>query len=165
MQYTSKSVEETEEIAKDFINDFILQEKNRDKAFVVGLYGDLGAGKTTFMKCFAKNLGVKETIQSPTFVIMKKYELRSTSNEEREKKESDLSYLVPRTSYACLYHIDAYRIEKDEEMLKLGWDEIIHNPNNLVFVEWPEIIKDIMPPHTKIFFEHIKENEREIKII
>jgi tRNA threonylcarbamoyladenosine biosynthesis protein TsaE len=172
MQYISKSVEETEEIAKIFINDFILPEKSREKAFVVGLYGDLGAGKTTFMKYLAKNLDVKETIQSPTFVIMKKYDLsvektglRDTSKEESKKKESDLSYLVPRTSYCYLYHIDAYRIESNDEMLKLGWNEIISNPKNIIFVEWPEIIKDIMPSHTKIFFEHLSENERKIKII
>lgn len=163
LEYISKSVEETEEIAKNFINDFILQEKSRNKAFVVGLYGDLGAGKTTFMKCLAKNLGVKETIQSPTFVIMKSYILKGASKKAQVKEKEPSNF---QTFYfQTLYHIDAYRIEKDEEMLKLEWDEIIHDPNNLVFVEWPEIIKDIMPLHTKIFFEHISENEREIKII
>lgn len=162
MQYLSKKVEDTEKIAKNFIKDFILSHQNRDKAFVVGLYGDLGAGKTTFMKYLAKNLGVEETIQSPTFVIMKSYSLKGASKKAQVKEKEPSNF---QTFYfQTLYHIDSYRIEKDEEMLKLGWNEIISNPKNLVFVEWPEIIKDIMPPHTKIFFEHISQNERKIKI-
>lgn len=159
MEFLSKKTQDTEEIAKNFIKDFILRAQN-DKAFVVGLYGDLGAGKTTFMKYLAKNLGVKETIQSPTFVIMKKYKIQNPES----RIQNPASVKIPDSRFQILIHIDSYRIENDEEMLKLGWDEIISNPNNMVFVEWPEIIKDIMPPHTKIFFEHISENERKIKI-
>ena len=116
------------------------------KATVVGLYGELGSGKTTFMKFLAESLGVNETIQSPTFVIEKIYELVNQS-------------------FQHLIHIDAYRIEKENEMINLGWQEIIADHKNLICIEWPERIAGIMPEHIKIFFNHSgNESERKIKI-
>lgn len=175
MEFITKSLEETKKIATDFATS-ICREDPPDRAIragahlgkngatVVGLYGELGSGKTTFMKYLAESFGVKETIQSPTFVIMKKYELRVTSNEVR--KNYSQSYLVSRTSYFdFLYHFDAYRIEKDEEMLNLGWQEIITDPKNLICIEWPERIRGLMPPHIMLRFEHgERENERKISI-
>ena len=144
MIFLSKSEEETKKVAIDFASS--IKSSQNDEAKVVGLYGELGAGKTTFMKYLAEFLGVEETIQSPTFVIMKIYEIF---------KGEVLRSLI---------HIDAYRIEKEEEMLNLGWGEIIKDPKNLICIEWPERIKGIMPEHTKIFFEHLEENERKITI-
>ena len=143
MEFLSKNAEETRKIARDFAKSL---KPNQTMATVVGLYGELGAGKTTFMKYLGEFLGVEETIQSPTFVIMKIYEIF---------KGEVLRSLI---------HIDAYRIEKEEEMLNLGWGEIIKDPKNLICIEWPERIKGIMPEHTKIFFEHLEENERKITI-
>lgn len=151
MEFVSKSAGETAKIASGFAkailekSDFV---KNKvAKAAIVGLYGELGSGKTTFIKFLAEAFGIKETIQSPTFVIMKSFSLS----------------LFP--SFNKLIHVDAYRIEKEEEMLKLGWQEIISNPQNLILVEWPERISEIMPPHTRIFFEYgSSENERKIII-
>ena len=142
MEFISKSLEETAEIASNFASELELKESG---ATVVGLYGDLGSGKTTFMKYLAENLGIKETIQSPTFVIMKIFNFQSSI-------------------FNKLIHIDAYRIEKEEEMLNLGWQEIISDPKNLICIEWPERISGVIPTHTKIIFEHINENERKIKI-
>jgi|SRR3989344_1010719 len=137
MEYVSKSVEETAQIAKDFASSL---DGAHQRAMVVGLYGDLGSGKTTFMKYLAESFGITETIQSPTFVIEKIYELQN-------KK------------FRHLIHIDAYRIEKEEEMLNLGWSGIISDPKNLICVEWPERIKGIMPPHIVLKFEHVEDNE------
>ncbi len=161
MEFLSKDVSETAQIALDFANSL---EDDHQGATVVGLYGELGSGKTTFMKYLAKAFGVEETIQSPTFVIMRKYELRSTSYEVRENPGK--SQLATRNSYFdFLIHIDAYRIEKESEMINLGWQKIIADPKNLICVEWPERIAGIMPLYTKIFFEHgSNENERKIKI-
>lgn len=148
MQFLSKSVEETSQIASNFLNNLSKSEK---VATVIGLYGELGAGKTTFMKAVALYFGIKETIQSPTFVIMRNYSVAGNQQ------------LVLR--FNKLIHIDAYRIEREEEMINLRWKEIITNPENIIFVEWPEKIEGIMPPHTKIFFEHGGgESERKIKI-
>lgn len=147
MEFSSKSLEETKKIATDFTASL----KNfyqKDKAVVVGLYGELGSGKTTFMKYLAQALGVKEEIKSPTFVIMKKISLKGAS----EKAQT-------------LVHIDAYRIDDSKEMEILNWREIINDSKNLVCVEWPEKIAPIMPSHIVIKFKHSKnENERKINI-
>lgn len=140
MKYISKSEKETADIATEFVKNL---KANEETATVVGLYGELGSGKTTFMKYVAKELGVKENIVSPTFVLMKRFR-------------------IPSTKFQTLIHIDAYRIEKDGEMVNLGWNEIISDSNNLIFIEWPEKIASIMPSHTVIKFEHAKgENRRE----
>lgn len=143
MEFLSKSVEETAEIAGDFVAKLKPRE---DTALVIGLYGELGSGKTTFMKYLAEALGVKEEIRSPTFVIMKFFNLSIIQ------------------SFNKLTHIDAYRIEKEEEMINLGWQEIIADPKNLICVEWPERIAKIMPEHIIIKLEHVRENERKISI-
>lgn len=165
MEFVSKSVEETKKIASNFAKATLDKpDFEKNKATVVGLYGELGSGKTTFMKYLAENLGVQETIQSPTFVIMKKYELRNTSNEVR--KDLDYSELELRNShFDFLIHIDAYRIEKEAEMLNLGWEDMINDLKNLICIEWPERILGIMPPHIMLRFEHgERENERKISI-
>lgn len=142
MEYLSKNLEDTSKIAADFVKNL---KPAAEGATVIGLYGELGSGKTTFMKFLAKSLGVEEEITSPTFVIMKKYELRNTS-------------------YDSLIHIDAYRIEKEEEMLVLGWKEMISDPQSLIFIEWPEKIEGLLPPHIVVKFEHVGETERKISI-
>ena len=163
MEFVSYSTEETKKIATDFA--ISLEDRLQGKgATVVGLYGELGAGKTTFMKYLAESLGIKETIQSPTFVIMKIYKIVVSSQQSALSKRKDgknltTNYWLPTT----MIHIDAYRIEKEEEMLNLGWSEIIADPKNLICVEWPERIAGIMPPHIMIRFEHNeRENERKI---
>ena len=67
--------------------------------------------------------------------------------------------------FKTLIHIDAYRLEKGEELAKLGWAEIISDPENLVLIEWPEIVADVMPKnHDKIKIKHLDENSREFEI-
>ena len=78
MEFLSKNVEETAKIAADFA-DQLCRRAPSATATVVGLYGELGSGKTTFMKYLAKAFGIEETIQSPTFVIEKIYELENKS--------------------------------------------------------------------------------------
>ncbi|NLE07244.1 MAG: tRNA (adenosine(37)-N6)-threonylcarbamoyltransferase complex ATPase subunit type 1 TsaE [Parcubacteria group bacterium] len=157
MEFISKNLTETSKITFDFIDNL---KPATGGATVVGLYGDLGAGKTTFMKYLAEALGLEEVIQSPTFVIMKFFNLAEQSENARFPKTEN-----PKIKgFQKLIHIDAYRIEEVNEMLVLGWDNIVSDPKNLVCVEWPEKITSIMPPHIKIFFEHLSENARKIKI-
>jgi tRNA threonylcarbamoyladenosine biosynthesis protein TsaE len=143
MKFIAKNLEETQKIADDFARG--LSAKN-DGATVVGLYGELGSGKTSFTQGVARELGISETIVSPTFVIEKIYEL---SNQ----------------NFSHLIHIDAYRLEKSSELLNLGWLEIIADPQNLILIEWPERVADIMPEHIRINFRHIENEQREIEII
>jgi tRNA threonylcarbamoyladenosine biosynthesis protein TsaE len=146
MEFVSKNIVETAKIASNFAKATLdKSDFAKNRATIVGLYGELGSGKTTFMKYLAKAFGIEETIQSPTFVIEKIYELENKN-------------------FQHLIHIDAYRIEKEEEILNLGWREIISNPKNLICIEWPERIVGIMPSHIMVKFEHVSENERKISI-
>ena len=141
-------MKETQSIAQDFVSSLKLSGQN---ATVVGLYGDLGSGKTSFTQGLAKALGVDENITSPTFVIEKIYDL------------STLNSHTPNFNF--LIHIDAYRLERSEELLHLGWQEIISDKNNLILIEWPERVENIMPQHIKISFKTLEgENSREIDI-
>ncbi|HJN63011.1 MAG TPA: tRNA (adenosine(37)-N6)-threonylcarbamoyltransferase complex ATPase subunit type 1 TsaE [Candidatus Paceibacterota bacterium] len=140
MRAISKSVEETNKLAGEILNTI----KKSDKAIIFGLRGDLGSGKTTFVKAIAEHLGLKQTLTSPTFVIEKIYKLENKN-------------------FNHLIHIDAYRLEKGEELKTLGWEEISSDPNNLIFIEWPENVSDILPENTKyINFEFIDDKIREI---
>jgi tRNA threonylcarbamoyladenosine biosynthesis protein TsaE len=139
----SKNTEDTEKIAKDFIKNIKSYNKS---ATLIALSGELGAGKTTFTQALGKHLGIKNKINSPTFVIMKKYALKSNEHD-------------------FLFHLDAYRLKNEKELEKLGWAEIIANPKNLIFIEWPENVKKAIPKkHISIKISHIKEGERKFEI-
>lgn len=117
---------------------------SRKFVLILGLEGDLGGGKTTFLKGFAKGLGIKEKILSPTFVILKRFKIK------------DLRF-------KNFYHVDCYRIKKSKEILDLGFKEIISNPKNIVVVEWADRIRKIMPKDTIwILFELINKKKRKI---
>lgn len=119
-------------------------------AFVVGLSGDLGSGKTTFTKQFAKILGIDETITSPTFVIQKNFDISFPELDEFKK----------------LFHLDVYRIESDSELASIGWQEMISNPENIVLIEWPEIVAGSLPENVlNIKFTFIDDKTREVEII
>jgi tRNA threonylcarbamoyladenosine biosynthesis protein TsaE len=144
MQITTSSLKETEAFARDFVEKLT---QKAQKAVVVGLQGDLGSGKTTLVQGVAKALGVTKLITSPTFVIEKVYKLY----------EQKFDHLV---------HIDAYRLENGDELTHLGWKELVENPKNLIFVEWPERVRDVMPGNTvEILFTFVNENTRAIEII
>lgn len=116
------------------------------KATILSLRGDLGAGKTAFVKSLGKALGVKDNITSPTFVILKTYKLKAKT-------------------YKLLHHIDAYRLETEKELEVLGWSEIIKDPKNLIAIEWPENVPGLIPNSAvKIFFEFIDEKTRRVKV-
>lgn len=99
----------------------------KNAASVFALSGDLGAGKTAFTKELAVLLGIPQDITSPTFVIMKSYAIPS------------------HPFFKTLVHIDAYRIESDDEMRVLGLGAILSEPTNLVCIEWPEKIQMLIP--------------------
>lgn len=140
----SHSLEETQEIASKWLDEIAAEGVDNNEATVVGLSGHLGSGKTTFTQAVAKALGVIEQITSPTFVIMKLY---ATQNKR-----------FPR-----LVHIDAYRLEEGRELAALDFEKIVSDKNNLVLIEWPENVKEILPDSTRfVEFESVGENERRI---
>ena len=139
----TKNAEETEKIGKKFAESFCGGE-------IVCLEGDLGSGKTTFSQGLLRGLGAEGPYTSPTFVVMKEYDIKN--NQEKNKKSN-----IKR-----VYHLDTYRVEVDD-ILNLGWKEFIANENNVIIVEWSEKIKKIIPKNSFwIKFKHLAENKREI---
>jgi tRNA threonylcarbamoyladenosine biosynthesis protein TsaE len=148
MLKTSKNTKDTAKIAQMFLKQ-ILKDNSKVKnkrALTVGLSGDLGTGKTTFTQAAAKYLGIKRKVNSPTFVIIKKY-------------------LIKNPRFKFLFHLDAYRLKNEKELLHLGWEEIIANPEHLVFIEWPEHVAKIIPPKSHfVHISHTKKGYRNFKI-
>jgi tRNA threonylcarbamoyladenosine biosynthesis protein TsaE len=141
----TKSAKQTQKIASN-LSRRILKSNPAGKAAVIGLIGDLGSGKTVFAKGFAKGLGVKENIVSPTFVIERVYRLKSKN-------------------YKLFIHIDAYRIEKSGEIMDLGFKDLVSDSKNIILIEWADRIKSILPKNcVRIKFEHAGKNKRKIAI-
>lgn len=144
MKYVSKSLDETQKIAQELIENL---EQNDN---IILLQGDLGAGKTTFSQGVLEYLGAEGPFTSPTFVIMKDYAI-NFSNQKGARFEK-------------IYHLDCYRIDS-AGLLDLGWVDIIKNKKNLILLEWPEKILEALPEeYLKIDFKVLGENEREIDI-
>ncbi len=130
MEQTIRTLAELETEATRFLNTLVPGER----ATLVTLSGDLGAGKTAFTKTVAWALGVEESVTSPTFVLEKIYKI--------EKPDFPFKHLV---------HIDAYRLEEGAELAALGFDELMKDSSNLILLEWPEKVADILPvPTVKI---------------
>ncbi len=132
---TSHSLKETEQIAKNWLVTISNTYANNEEALVVGLSGHLGAGKTAFTKLIAKIVGVKEDITSPTFVIMKIYQIEGSKNQKTENWNEVSQVEIP---WKRLIHIDAYRLEHRKELQVLEWEKLVADRNNLILIEWPE---------------------------
>lgn len=135
MEITTKSSNETQKLAVDFA-------KRLKGGEVLGLKGDLGSGKTTFVQGLAKGLGVKERIMSPTFVIL---------NLHQAGKGLELA------------HFDLYRLNNEADLEGIGATDYLGKKNIISVIEWAEKAKKILPKNTIwINFEHIDENRRKI---
>jgi len=132
------------------------------------LSGELGAGKTTFTQGLLGGLGLEGPFTSPTFLIMKEY-IREISKSKCQISNKISGYArsgearkIPKSKIQKVYHIDAYRIGT-EDILALGWKEMVVNPNNVIIIEWAERVKDVIPKDALwIDFEWIGEEERKI---
>jgi len=110
---------------------------------VIGLSGELGSGKTTFLQGLAKGLGIKKRIVSPTFIFVKQY-------------------FVGKINF---YHVDLYRIENLKDVSGLGLEEFFNDPDGIVAVEWAEKFPGIFPQKTiKMNFTYLNDQERKIVI-
>ena len=111
---------------------------------VIELIGDVGVGKTTFVRGLAEGLGVKEAISSPSFTISKTYALPGGGN---------------------LVHYDFYRLA-EPGLMKEDLEENINNPENIVVVEWADSVAEMLPDeHRKVYINYVDENTREIKVV
>ncbi|MBI2056349.1 MAG: tRNA (adenosine(37)-N6)-threonylcarbamoyltransferase complex ATPase subunit type 1 TsaE [Candidatus Sungbacteria bacterium] len=119
----TKNAEETQKIAKKFAES--VKKISSDNAVVIALEGELGAGKTTFVQGFMQSFGITEHVVSPTFVVMKMYAV---------KKET-----------RHLVHIDCYRLDSPQEILHLGFENILQDRDAVILIEWAEKIKELLP--------------------
>lgn len=110
-----------------------------DKVFA--FHGSMGAGKTTFIKAICEELGVKESVTSPTFAIINEYKDRAGSS---------------------IYHFDFYRINKLEEVFDFGYEDYFYS-GNICFIEWPEIVESLLPE--KCVRVSIEEQEEGIRVV
>ena len=154
--YTSHSLDETRAIAAEWLKLISEKYAGHDEALIVGLSGHLGAGKTAFVKAVAKELGVAEEVTSPTFVLMKIYGI--------DQAKSGSSEGTVKGPWCRLVHIDAYRLEKREELEALRFEELVADKANLILIEWPENagLKDF-EPLAKLDLE-IKDGHHSIKV-
>lgn len=133
-KYISTSQEETEKIAGEFA-------KTLNQGDIVLLQGDLGAGKTVFVKGIVKHFGGDpDGVTSPTFTIVNEYQL----------------------SVFPIYHFDLYRLENPNELYNIGFEEYFYG-NGICFIEWPERATDFFDENVKkVYVKKLGENKREI---
>jgi len=141
MEIISTSTKET----KDFAHEIATSLRGGE---TILLYGELGAGKTTFTNFLVNELGFLDRVQSPTFVLHRVYK---KSSESREIKE--------------VHHFDLYRLTTQEEFDDIGISELLHDRNKVVIIEWPDrFIESFSKPIIEIKFDTISENERKINV-
>ncbi len=145
MIYASHSPEDTQRFARE--QALVLTQEGKGEPLVIALEGELGAGKTTFTQAFADALGVDGRVKSPTFVLMKHYNLSNTPN------------------YETLYHLDCYRLQDSNDLGPLGIGELLKRPGAIVLIEWAERVADILPTsYWRIRIEHVSEQGRNIEV-
>lgn len=137
MKIAITSLEDIHEAAKTFVT-------NMENNTVFAFYGKMGAGKTTFIKAVCEELGVTDVINSPTFAIVNEY-------------RSDISGEL-------IYHFDFYRIKKLEEVYDMGYEDYFYS-GAICFIEWPELIDDLLPNDTvKVSIEEQEDGSRLLTI-
>lgn len=141
---TSVSEKKTGELGFKTAKRAVLSSKNRKKALVFLLIGNLGSGKTAFVRGFASFFGIKR-ILSPTFNIFR-------------------SYPVKKNGFLRLIHADFYRIKNRKELEEIGFFKKLSDKKNIILIEWPEIAGDNIHGKKIFFLYGGKENERKIKV-
>ena len=143
MEIITKSANETKKVGISLAME-LKKQLPLKHAFVIALIGDLGAGKTTFIQGLASGLGIKESVLSPTFLILKQFS-------------------IALKSYKNFYHIDTYRLKNSQEFLELGFKDLVGNPENLIVIEWADKVEKILSKDTLwIRFENLGKNKRKV---
>ena len=140
MDIKIQDIEHIREAAREFVNHI-------GDHRVFAFYGKMGAGKTTFIKAVCEELGVQDVITSPTFAIVNEYTIDHSpltihhcSAPESAVNNGQCSMV----NVQCIYHFDFYRIKKLEEVYDMGYEDYFYS-GALCFMEWPELIEEILP--------------------
>lgn len=140
MRINTTSAAQTQKVGKILGEEIVASAIK--KPVVIALAGDLGAGKTTFVKGLAQGLGIDANVVSPTFILISRY----------------------KGSRYTLYHVDPYRLQKPTQ-LKADVQELLQQKYAVVAVEWAPKLKQLLPKESIwVTSIHKKENEREISI-
>lgn len=144
----TESLEQTQDLAAAFAEKISKDRKNKNRALVLLLSGDLGSGKTSFVQGALRYFGIRRAT-SPTFILMKHYRIPRMKNNIKD-----------------IYHIDAYRLQSFTDLKALGFGKILESGESLIFIEWPERLRTkALKGFPKIKFSFgEKENERLIKL-
>ncbi len=134
-KYITKNDEETKQVAGKIIEKYLDK-----KTTVIFLSGELGAGKTVFVKGLARKLGIQKQVESPTFIFVREY-----------------------PSEIPLYHFDLYRINNTDELDELGFFDYF-GKNGIIAIEWAEKAEDLIKPDIKVQIKKVSKNEREIVV-
>lgn len=147
----TKNKKETQTVARILAQETCFIQSRR--AVVLGLIGELGTGKTAFVQGFARALGIKERVLSPTFVLMKVYRIPSKLK-------------VQSVPFKHLAHLDCYRITSGRDLIRLGLKDILEDPRMIVLIEWADRIAKKMPPDTiwLQFYHGARVDERTISV-
>lgn len=141
ISYITKSLKETKALGA-ILGGELRGARRQKQAFVIALSGELGAGKTLFTQGLTRALGVRSRVQSPTFVLMRRYSLR-------------------RGGFKNLWHIDCYRVKRARELVSIGLTSIMRDSTNIIVIEWAERIKKYIPKSALwIYFDHKARDER-----
>ncbi len=141
--YITKTTEQTQKLAAELAISL-------KQPSVITLQGELGAGKTTFTQGFARGLGIKQKIISPTFIIMRKY---------------DIDVKSKKNNIEDFYHVDLYRLENERNIAGTGLLEVINDNKSIVVIEWAEKMGNLLPEkRIDVTFKYLSEREREITV-
>ena len=136
MEFVAENLEDTRAFASQFASQL-------NRGDIVLLTGDLGAGKTTFVKAVAKELGYTGLVTSPTFTLLNEY-----------------SGSMP------IYHFDMYRLKSSSEAVESGLDEVLKNNDGVCFVEWPQKVAGILPEkYIMLDITILGDNARKFRVV
>lgn len=122
------------------ISQFVIS-KAKHKTLL--FYGEMGVGKTTLIKSIVKHLGSKDQVSSPTFSLVNEY----------------------HSPNGKIFHFDLYRINNEEEVADIGFEDYFYDEADWQMIEWPEMIPNLIPePHTAVHIKLINSDQREIEI-
>jgi tRNA threonylcarbamoyladenosine biosynthesis protein TsaE len=148
MEFITTSSRETQQVAELLGKEIKERLSKIPQSFVLAFFGELGSGKTTFIQGLAKGLGIKEVVNSPSFILISKFQ-------------------VPSSKFS-FFHIDPYRLDQSEavqELKKLGIEEILSEPGSVAAIEWADKIQKLLPAERiDIYLEHLNGDKRRIKV-
>ena len=133
MEIRIENIDQIRSAAREFIENVL------PGHHIVAFYGKMGAGKTTFIKALCAELGVTDTVTSPTFALVNEYSI-PTSQKEASPVGGRLE--------GAIFHFDFYRIKRLEEVYDLGYEDYFYRKDALCLIEWPELIEELLPDDT-----------------